>query len=264
MNHFVKPRPVALVTGAFRGIGLACAKRLAASGFNLLINDRPGGENAAKSASLTDDFAKLGADCLPVLSDIGDLEGHAALLAAALNRWGRIDCLVNNAGVSARQRGDLLDVSPESFDTCMLVNARAVFFLTQAVAREMINAKSPARDHRSIVTITSSNAEAVSILRGEYCASKAAASMITRLFAVRLADAGIGVYEVRPGIIETEMTLPAKARYDAMIADHRVPANRWGLPDDVAAAVATVAEGRLPYTVGQVITVDGGFITPHF
>jgi NAD(P)-dependent dehydrogenase (short-subunit alcohol dehydrogenase family) len=128
----------------------------------------------------------------------------------------------------------------------------------------MISARNPGNDHRSIVTITSSNAEAISILRGEYCASKAAASMITRLFAVRLAEAGIGVYEVRPGIIETEMTRPAKERYDAMIADHRVPANRWGFPEDVAAAVATVAEGRLPYTVGQVITVDGGFITPHF
>src|SRR4051812_48156518 len=118
MNHFVKPRPVALITGAFRGIGLACAKRLASAGFNLLLNDRPGEENVEKSGMLADDFAQLGAECLPVLGDISDLSGHLSLLSAALNRWGRIDCLVNNAGVSARQRGDLLDVSPESFDTC--------------------------------------------------------------------------------------------------------------------------------------------------
>src|SRR4051812_8214952 len=213
MNEFVKSRPVALVTGAFRGIGLACSKRLAKSGFNLLLNDRPTEENEAKRGALVDEFKELNADGFSVLSDIGDLSGHEALVSAALNRWGRLDCLVNNAGVPARQRGDLLEVSPESFDQCMHVNARAVFFLTQTVARTML--KTPVLEsdtHRSIITITSSNAVAVSISRGEYCASKAASSMITRLFALRLAEAGIGVYEVRPGIIATDMTRPAKAR----------------------------------------------------
>ncbi len=264
MQAFVKPRPVALVTGSFRGIGLACARRLATSGFDLLLNDRPTDENRAKAEGLVPEFRALGADCLPVLGDIGELVGHADLVATAYSRWGRLDCLVNNAGVPARQRGDLLEVTPESFDLCVQINTRAVFFLTQAVARAMLSAKAAGDHHRSIVTITSSNAVAVSIARGEYCVSKAAASMVTKLFALRLAEAGIGVYEVRPGVIETEMTRPAKARYDAMIADHLIPAERWGTPEDVAATVATLAEGRLPYTVGQAITVDGGMITPRF
>lgn len=256
-------RPVALVTGAFRGIGLACAQRLAAAGFNVVLHDRPTEENQAKRDALLAEFAGMPAPALAVLSDIGDLGSHAGLISAALDRWGRIDCLVNNAGVPARQRGDLLEVSPESYDHCLAVNARAVFFLSQAVARVMLGSRQPALGHRCIVNITSSNAVAVSILRAEYCASKATASMITRLFAVRLAGTGIGVYEVRPGIIETEMTRPAKAHYDAFIAES-LPAQRWGLPSDVAETVTTLAEGRLPYTVGQPILVDGGLTLPRF
>lgn len=256
-------RPVALVTGSFRGIGLACAKRLAKSGFNLVLHDLPNEENNARREVLVAEFAAMGSEAIAVLSDVSDLANHAALISAAIERWGRLDCLVNNAGVPARQRGDLLEVSPESFDRCVQVNARAVFFLSQAVAKVMLAAPRPASGHRSIVNITSSNAVAVSILRGEYCASKAAASMITRLFAVRLADTDIGVYEVRPGIIETEMTRPAKARYDVFIGES-LPAKRWGLPSDVAETVATLAEGRLPYTVGQPILVDGGLTLPRF
>jgi NAD(P)-dependent dehydrogenase (short-subunit alcohol dehydrogenase family) len=264
MTSPVNPRPAALVTGAFRGIGFACAQRLAESGFNVLLNDLASPENLAREESLRAELAALGADSAAVFGDVRDLALHAQLVAAAQARWGRIDCLVNNAGVPARQRGDILDVTPESFDRCLAVNARAVFFLTQTVVRAMLAAPAPASGHRSVVTITSSNAEALSIARSEYCASKAAASMITRLFALRLADAGIGVYEIRPGIIATEMTRPAKARYDEAIANHLVPAERWGSPEDVAAAVACVAEGRLPYTVGQVLTVDGGLTIPRF
>ena len=264
MSDFPTPRPVAIVTGAFRGIGLASARRLAQSGFNLLLNDRPSPEHTLEQVSLVADFAALGADCLPVLGDIGDFCSQDSIVAAALGHWGRIDCLVNNAGIPARQRGDLLDVTPESYDACMAINARAQFFLTQRVARAMLAGPATEGIHRSIISITSSNAVAVSISRGEYCASKAAASMITRLFALRLADSGIGVYEVRPGIIETEMTRPAKARYDEAIANHLIPAERWGRPEDVAATVATLAEGRLPYTVGQAITVDGGLLIPRF
>ena len=256
-------RPVALVTGAFRGIGLACAKRLAKSGFNVVLHDLPTDENNAGRDALVDEFAAVGSDALTVLSDVSDLANHAGLISTAIDRWGRIDCLLNNAGVPARHRGDLLDVSPESFDECVQVNARAVFFLSQAVVKVMLGSSRPASGHRSIINITSSNAVAVSILRAEYCASKAAASMITRLFAVRLADTDIGVYEVRPGIIETEMTRPAKARYDVFIGES-LPAKRWGLPSDVAETVATLAEGRLPYTVGQPILVDGGLTLPRF
>jgi 3-oxoacyl-[acyl-carrier protein] reductase len=175
-----------------------------------------------------------------------------------------VDCLVNNAGIPPRQRGDMLEVQPESFDERLLVNTKAVFFLSQAVARHMLATPRSVAPHRSIINITSSNAVAVSIRRGECCVSKAASSMTTKLFAVRLAEAAIGVYEVRLGLIETQMTLQAKTRYDAMIAGHAIPAERWGQPSDVASTVACMAEGRLAYIVGQAVTVDGGFTMPKF
>ena len=170
---------------------------------------------------------------------------------------------MNNAGVSVLKRGDLLEVTNESFDRCIRVNTKAVFFLSQAVARHMLQQGELSGQHRSIINITSSNAVAVSLSRGEYCVSKCASTMTTRLFAVRLAAEGIGVYEVRPGIIETEMTRPMKDNYDALIADS-VPAKRWGFPGDVAVTVSSMAEGRLTYTVGQAVTVDGGLTIPQF
>jgi NAD(P)-dependent dehydrogenase (short-subunit alcohol dehydrogenase family) len=237
---------------------------LAKAGFNLLLNDLDSGKNRELTPGITKELADLGADSLPILGDVAELALHAGMLDAAIERWGRVDCLVNNAGVPPRQRGDLLDVQPESFDNCVRVNTRAVFFLSQAVARHMLAQGDWKGGHRSIVNITSSNAKAVSISRGEYCISKAASSMTTKLFAVRLAAAGIGVYEVRPGIIATDMTQPAKAHYDKIIGEHAVPADRWGYPADVASTVVCMAEGRLAYTVGQCVTVDGGFIMPRF
>lgn len=195
--------------------------------------------------------------------DTGDLDQYSSLLEEAHSRWGRIDCLVNNAGVGVLKRGDLLEVTSESFDRCLRVNTKAVFFLSQAVARHMLQEGEISGQHRSIINIRSSNAVAVSITRSEYCVSKCASSMTTRLFAVRLAAEGIGVYEVRPGIIETEMTRPVKDKYDALIADS-VPAKRSGFTADVAAAVSSMAEGRLTYTVGQAVTVDGGLTLPRF
>jgi len=155
-------------------------------------------------------------------------------------------------------------VTPESFDRCIAVNTRAVFFLCQAAARHMLAQGEIGGHHRSIINITSSNAVAASVSRGEYCVSKTASSMTTKLFGLRLAEDGIGVYEVRPGIIETGMTMPAKADYDGRIAAGLVPAKRWGYPVDVAETVALMAEGRMPYTVGQAVAVDGGLITPRF
>ena len=256
--------PVALVTGASRGIGRACAFGLAKAGFNVVINDLDADIQANAALRVRDEIAAVGREATIALGDIADLTSHEGIVQKAYARWGRLDCLVNNAGVPAAQRGDLLEVLPESFDRCIQVNTRAVFFLTQRVAKTMLESVQVADAHRSIVTITSSNAKAVSIARGEYCVSKAAASMITRLFAVRLAAAGIGVYEVRPGIIETEMTKPAKARYDAFIEGHGVPADRWGYPEDIAATVTCMAEGRIKYTVGQSIAVDGGLAIPRF
>lgn len=257
-------RPVALVTGAVRGIGRACALALARSGFHIALNDLAGEEASHPAQGLAEEIAAAGVECIFVPGDVSNLAFHAVLLASVLARWGRLDCLVNNAGVAAQKRGDLLEVTPESFDRCIAVNTRAVFFLSQAVARHMVSASDTGAVHRSIVNITSSNARAVSIARGEYCVSKAASTMTTRLFAARLAERGIGVYEVRPGIIATEMTQPAKAQYDAMIAAHLIPAERWGYPEDVASTVVCMAEGRLRYTVGQAVAVDGGLTMPRF
>jgi 3-oxoacyl-[acyl-carrier protein] reductase len=235
--------PVAIVTGAARGIGKACADALSEAGFHLVCNDvLPFEADAHRS------FCHV--------ADIGDPSTHAGLVQAALDRWGRIDCLVNNAGVGAIQRGDLLDVSLESYDRCQSVNTRGLFFLTQAVARQMLRAN-PDAGFRSIINITSSNAVAASITRGEYCVSKSASSMVTRLFALRLAGNGIGVYEIRPGLIETEMTRPVKKQYDERLPS-LVPDHRWGQPADVAAIVRLLAEGRMPYSTGEAIAVDGG------
>ena len=255
-------RPAAVVTGALRGIGRSCALALAESGFNLLLNDRTLADGEAWEA-LTEEIAASGVDGIPFAADISDLDQHKAIVEAAVAHWGRLDCLVNNAGVGVMRRGDLLGVTAESFDRCLSVNTRAVFFLSQAVARHMLAQGEIHGQHRSIINITSSNAVAPSISRGEYCVSKCAASMITRLFGVRLAAEGIGVYEVRPGIIDTDMTRAVKDKYDALI-DERVPAGRWGFPIDVAATVRCLAEGRLTYTVGQAITVDGGLTIPQF
>ncbi len=264
MSQRISVRPVALVTGAARGIGRACALALAEAGFHLLLTDRDGPGDRDLLSSAVEEAHGLGVEALPFPVDISDINVHLSLVEAATAQWGRLDCLVNNAGVGVMQRGDLLDVSPESFDRCMHVNTRSVFFLSQAVARHFLNQGERDGQHRSIVNITSSNAVAVSVSRGEYCVSKCASSMTTRLFALRLADTGVGVYEVRPGVIETGMTLPVKADYDQRIADGLVPLRRWGYPSDVARTVTVLAEGRLPYTVGQAIVVDGGLTIPRF
>jgi NAD(P)-dependent dehydrogenase (short-subunit alcohol dehydrogenase family) len=261
MPEHLSPRPTAIITGAMRGIGRACAVALAKAGFNVLLNDLPVQNDS--SQALVEEINESGVDSFFFGGDVGDIGRHKPLLEAAHSRWGRIDCLVNNAGVGVLARGDLLDVTPESFDRCMRVNTRGMFFLSQAVARHMLQHPEIVGQHRSIINITSSNAVAASITRGEYCISKCASSMTTRLFAVRLAADGIGVYEVRPGIIDTEMTRPVKDKYDELIADS-VPAKRWGFPDDVAATVCSMAQGHLRYTVGQVVTVDGGLTIPRF
>ena len=208
-------RPVALVTGAARGIGRGCAVRLARSGFDVVLVDRDGADLLAEVAG---EIAAVGGSAFEWTADVADLTTHAGIVRAAVDRWGRLDCVVNNAGVGVLRRGDLLDVTPESFDRCIAVNTRAVFFLCQAAGRHMLTQGQVGSQHRSIINTTSSNAVAVSVSRGEYCVSKTASSMTTKLFGLRLAADGIGVYEVRPGIIETGMTIPVKADYDARIA----------------------------------------------
>ncbi|MEA3105162.1 3-ketoacyl-ACP reductase [Caballeronia mineralivorans] len=263
MANLVATRPTAIVTGALRGIGRECAIALSKSGFNVLLNDLAVDDHTVLAQKLIAEVEESGAESIVFGGDVSDLDEHTRLIEAASARWGRIDCLVNNAGVGVAKRGDLLDVTSESFDRCLRVNTKAVFFLSQAVARHMLKQGEIRGQYRSIINITSSNAVAVSISRGEYCVSKCASSMTTRLFGVRLAGEGIGVYEVRPGIIDTDMTRPVKDKYDALIADS-VPAQRWGLPADVAATVRSMAEGHLSYTVGQAVTVDGGLTIPRF
>jgi 3-oxoacyl-[acyl-carrier protein] reductase len=258
-------RPVALVTGAARGIGRGCALGLGRAGFDLALVDRAGEEESGLLAELGEELRASGAASLAVECDVSEIGSHSGMIDRVVEHFGRIDSLVNNAGVGVRQRGDLLDVTSESFDRCLSVNTRAVFFLSQAMARYLLCQGELGGQHRSIVNITSSNAVAVSIVRGEYCVSKAGASMVTQLFALRLAGAGIGVYEVRPGVIETGMTLPVKDMYDRMIAEEGlVPVGRWGYPADVAATVVAMVEGRLPYTVGLAVPVDGGMTMIRF
>ena len=235
-------KPVALVTGAARGIGAGIAAELERRGWQVVRNDleRPG--------DAAGDFVR---------GDISDLAQHARIVEEAFSAHGALHCLVNNAGVQVKIRGDLLDVSAESFDRLIGVNLRGTFFLTQAVARRMLADKSAAHP-RSIIAISSINAFMVGANRGEYCMSKSALTMMVKLFAVRLAEAGIRCYEVRPGIIRTEMTKPAAARYDKLIAEGIAPIRRWGEPDDVGRAVALLASGELNYSTGEAIHVDGG------
>lgn len=260
----VSDRPVAIVTGAARGIGRGCALALAAAGFDILVNDRTGDDDRALLDTLGTELAALGADSLAFPADVSRLDEHQPMVDAAVDRWGRIDCLINNAGVTVLRRGDLLEALPDSFDYCIDVNTRAVFFLSQVVARQMIRQGEIRGQYRSIINITSCNVTVVSPLRGEYCLSKAASSMVTRLFALRLVDEGIGVYEIRPGMIETTMTKPVMERYSGMIENGFVPMKRWGQPKDIATTAVTMAEGRIPYTVGQPVISDGGLTIVTF
>ena len=264
MNKSLTTRPVAIVTGAARGIGRGCALAFAKSGFNLLINDKCGADDIALLEKLSGELKDLGADSLIFPADVSELDRHKPMLSAVLDRWGRVDCLLNNAGVTVLHRGDMLEATPESFDYCIGVNTRAVFFLSQTVANHMLSQGEIDGQHRSIVIITSCNVKVLSLPRAEYCISKAASSMTTQLLGLRLANEGIGVYEIRPGIIESEMTRPVKAKYDKFIGEGGVPNQRWGTPVDIASTVISMAEGRLIYTVGQAVTIDGGLTKRHF
>jgi NAD(P)-dependent dehydrogenase (short-subunit alcohol dehydrogenase family) len=249
-------RPVALVTGGTRGIGRGCAEALAREGYDLAVCGlRPQEEVADALAALR----AAGAVALYVQADIGEDDAADRLLAAVRSRFGSLDVLVNNAGVAPRDRADILEASRESFDRLMRINLRGPYFLTQAVARFML-AQGPAEAgrRRSIVFVTSVSASAVSIDRGDYCISKAGLSMAGQLWAARLADHGIMVYEVRPGIVRTDMTAGVTAKYDALFAQGLALQKRWGTPEEVGRAVAMLARGDLPYSMGQVISVDGG------
>lgn len=247
-------RPAALVTGARRGIGRATCAALAARGFDVV-----GADLSDDGAAETEAAVVAGGGTFRFLTaDVAAAATHGALVEAAWATFGGLECLVNNAGVGAIARGDLLDVTEASFDRCLGVNTRGAFFLAQAVARRMVAAAAPMRGSRSILFVSSANAFMPAVDRGEYCVSKAAASMVAKLFAVRLAEAGIAVHEIRPGVIRTDMTAPVAERYTARIEAGLSPIRRWGEAEDVGHAIAALAAGALPFTTGDAFHIDGG------
>lgn len=248
---------IALITGGARGIGRAVGKALAAAGFDIAVVSL---ETPAEAEESLGDIRSLGRTAIYIHRNIADIESHAEMVEAIHVRLGPIDCLVNNAGVTSLRRGDMLELTPESFDRSIAINLRGTFFLTQVVARSMIDSRSSGTGstYRSIVTITSANAEILGLNRSDYCITKAALSMTSKLFAARLAQEGIHVFEVRPGIIRTDMTAPAAEKYDRFIENDGVPLGRWGTPDDVGKTVATIAMGQLPFATGDALDVGGG------
>lgn len=256
--------PTALVTGASRGIGRGIAIELARIGFSVAINYAGNAEAADECRRLCEQTARAsaGARFIPYQADVGCREDRARLLESVVKDFGWIDLLVNNAGVAPLIRKDMLEVEEESFDRLMTINVKGPYFLTQALATFWISSREDlqSRDPKPmIVNISSVSAYAPGVARGEYCISKAALSMMTPLFAMRLAEYGINVYEVRPGVVKTDMTSVVAAKYEQMIADGLTPIERWGTPEDVGRAVAAIAEGRFPFSTGEVFNVDGGF-----
>lgn len=253
--------PTAVVTGAGQGIGRGIVMALAREGFDVagidIVFDPRNREKGL--FEVKEKVEKLGRRFLPIAGDVARLEDHDRMLDAAVGEFGAIDVLVNNAGISPAKRVDILETAPESYDRVLGVNARGPFFLTQNAARRMA-ARKGARPAfpPSIIFITSISAVASSTSRAEYCVSKAALSMTAALFADALAAKGINVYEVRPGIIATDMTAGVKDKYDRLIAGGLVPQGRWGLPEDVGRAVAALARGDLAFSTGAVVEVSGG------
>jgi 3-oxoacyl-[acyl-carrier protein] reductase len=254
-------RPVALVTGGSRGIGLGVARELASSGFDVVINGR---RAESEIRPVLDELETRGAAALYVQMDVSDENAHAGALDQIIDRFGRFDALVNNAGVAPSVRADVLEMTPESFDRVMGINLRGPLLLSQAAAKLMLDLIArEVIDRGRIINVSSVSATVASTSRAEYCISKAGVAMATRLLAARLAGDGIDVYEVRPGIIETDMTAGVKDKYDALIAGGLTVEKRWGNPKDIGRAVATLATGALRYATGQVLTIDGGLTLPR-
>jgi 3-oxoacyl-[acyl-carrier protein] reductase len=253
-------RPIAIVTGGSRGIGLGIARALASDGWDLAI---AGLRGEADVRSVTATLAERGGRVHYVQADIGHAHDRARLVSEVAHVLGPPSALVNNAGRAPRVRAGLLEATEESFDEVVRTNLQGPYFLTQAVAREMIAAAVGRQSRKGIVFITSVSAEMASPNRGEYCVSKAGLAMAAKLFAAHLAPHGIPVYEVRPGVIATDMTAEVKDQYDRRIAEGLVPEARWGTPDDVGRAVAALLRVDMPYATGTVLHVDGGLTIPR-
>lgn len=246
----------AIVTGASRGIGFAIAQQLGADGYNIVMAAASPKEKNQESVN---QLLKAGVRCVYVQADIGNHEDRLKIVDTAVKNFGRIDVLVNNAGVAPVLRTDLLDMTEESFDRVMNINTKGNMFLTQAVARQMIGQEAEGPRKGVIINVSSCSAAVSSVSRGEYCVSKAGVSMLTTLYADRLAGEGIVVHEVRPGVIATDMTNTVRDKYDKMIEDGVFPIARWGRPEDVAGAVSALCSEKFLYTTGNYIDIDGGF-----
>jgi len=251
--------PVALITGASRGIGRAIALELSRLGFDLVINYTSNTEAATQTqADAVQQNNKIRTEICR--ADISRADDRARLVDFTREKFGRLDLLVNNTGIAPTIRADILEASEESFDQLLGVNLKGPYFLTQAVAKWMIEQRQQdATRQPKVVTINSISAYTASVNRGDYCVSKTGLAMMTKLFAARLAEHGINVYEIRPGLIATDMTAPVKEKYDRLIAEGLTPIKRWGQPEDVAKAVAAIARDQFPFSTGEVINVDGGF-----
>ena len=248
---------VALVTGSRRGIGLGIANALAKEGFNIVLNATASQEAAEEAAN---EINRKNVQVEYIQADISSGNDRSRLISEIKARFGRLDILVNNAGVAPLVRDDILNASEESFDRLISINLKGPYFLSQMAANWMIEQKRdyPEREYK-IINISSISAYTASTSRGEYCVSKSGVSMMTALYAVRLAEYGIGVYEIQPGIIETDMSAGAKERYDKLIAEGLTPIRRWGKPEDVGKAVVAIAKDLFPFSTGEVFNVDGGF-----
>ncbi len=247
---------VALITGGARGIGFGIAKCLAKENYNLAVCGRSGEESTTEALS---ELRKSGAEVLYCKCDISDSESRRNMIDKIKENYGRLDTLVNNAGIAPSERKDILDASEESFDKLISVNLKGPYFLTQLVANWMIEQKKTDDSFQGkIVNVTSISSTVASVNRGDYCISKAGLSMTTKLWAARLGEFDIPAYEIRPGIIQTDMTSKVKGKYDKLIDEGLLPQARWGYPEDIGKAVAMLARGDMPYSTGCVLTVDGG------
>ena len=250
-------KPVAVITGASRGIGRAVAIALAGEGFDIAAIARS--VDSEGMEILGPEIEKTGAQFFPIGLDISCTKCHKEVVANILDRYGRIDFLVNNAGVAPLQRYDVLEMTEESYDRVMNINLKGPVFFSQKIAREMIWMKEQISSYKPVIIFTTSvSAVLTSVNRTEYCISKAGLSMASTLYADRLSKEGILVCEVRPGIIQTDMTIKIKDKYDKMIADGFIPQNRWGLPEDIGKAVASIARGDWNYSTGMVFEISGG------
>jgi 3-oxoacyl-[acyl-carrier protein] reductase len=254
-------KKVALITGGTRGIGLGIALELAKAGFNLALS---GQREEASIETVLEGLRELDCDVAYFRSDVSSSDDRSKLVEAVLKRFGKVNVLVNNAGVAPKERRDILDATEESFDHVIHVNLRGPYFLTQLVAKQMIGIKKQLPDEFfCIINVSSVSATVASVNRGEYCISKAGIAMATKLWASRLGEFDIPVYEIQPGVIRTDMTSGVQEKYDLLFKNGLAIQQRWGLPEDVGKVAAAMASGSLPYSTGQVVMVDGGMTVPR-